>query len=115
MGTATEAINALSLSEANRALFVAHIAVADAVCYVFGAVGVDDDAVGSVLLRASCCASAIGLRTVSETTRTKHANTVRSLGDMMFSFVRRALTCVIPGNHTSRAHRNPEIIQRSCV
>lgn len=40
MGTATEAINALSLSEADRALFVAHIAVADAVCYVFGAVGV---------------------------------------------------------------------------
>lgn len=40
MGTATEAINALPLPEADRARFVAHIAVADAVCYVFGAVGV---------------------------------------------------------------------------
>lgn len=40
MGTATEAINALPLPEADRTRFVAHIAVADAVCYVFGAVGV---------------------------------------------------------------------------
>ncbi|PWK68466.1 aspartate-alanine antiporter [Aminobacter sp. AP02] len=40
MGTATEAINALPLPEADRARFVAHIAVADAVCYIFGAVGV---------------------------------------------------------------------------
>lgn len=40
MGTATEAINALPLPEADRVRFVAHIAVADAVCYVFGAVGV---------------------------------------------------------------------------
>lgn len=40
MGTATEAINALPLPEADRARFVAHIAVADAVCYMFGAVSV---------------------------------------------------------------------------
>ncbi|MBZ9605706.1 aspartate-alanine antiporter [Phyllobacterium chamaecytisi] len=40
MGTATEAINALPLMEDERARLVAHIAVADAVCYVFGAVGV---------------------------------------------------------------------------
>ena len=40
MGTATEAINALPLPDADRARLVAHIAVADAVCYVFGAVGV---------------------------------------------------------------------------
>lgn len=40
MGTATEAINALPLPDADRARFVAHVAVADAVCYVFGAVGV---------------------------------------------------------------------------
>lgn len=40
MGTATEAINALPLPEADRARFIAHVAVADAVCYVFGAVGV---------------------------------------------------------------------------
>jgi putative transport protein len=40
MGTATDAINGLALSEAERALFVAHIAVADAVCYIFGYAGV---------------------------------------------------------------------------
>ena len=40
MGTATEAINALPLLEDERARLVAHVAVADAVCYVFGAVGV---------------------------------------------------------------------------
>ncbi len=40
MGTATEAINALPLPEAERARLVAHVAVADAVCYVFGAAGV---------------------------------------------------------------------------
>jgi putative transport protein len=40
MGTATEAINALPLPEAERARLIAHIAVADAVCYLFGAVGV---------------------------------------------------------------------------
>lgn len=39
MGTATEAINLLPLPEAERARLVAHIAVADAVCYVFGAAG----------------------------------------------------------------------------
>ncbi len=39
MGTATEAINALPLPEAERARYVAHIAVADAVCYVFGTIG----------------------------------------------------------------------------
>ena len=40
MGTATEAINALPLPEAERTRLVAHIGVADAVCYLFGAVGV---------------------------------------------------------------------------
>lgn len=39
MGTATEAIGALPLPEAERATLVAHVAVADAVCYLFGAVG----------------------------------------------------------------------------
>ncbi|WP_406855266.1 TrkA C-terminal domain-containing protein [Alsobacter sp. KACC 23698] len=39
MGTATEAINALAIPEADRARYVAHIAVADAVCYVFGTAG----------------------------------------------------------------------------
>lgn len=40
IGTATEAINALPLPEAERTRLVAHIAVADALCYIFGAVGV---------------------------------------------------------------------------
>ncbi|HXW25690.1 MAG TPA: aspartate-alanine antiporter [Xanthobacteraceae bacterium] len=40
MGTATDAINGLPLPEAERALFVSHIAVADAVCYIFGYAGV---------------------------------------------------------------------------
>jgi putative transport protein len=39
MGTATEAINALPLPADERARLVAHIAVADAVCYLFGAAG----------------------------------------------------------------------------
>jgi putative transport protein len=40
MGTATDAINSLSIAEAQRALFVSHVAVADAVCYIFGYAGV---------------------------------------------------------------------------
>lgn len=40
MGTATDAINGLSAPEAQRALFVSHVAVADAVCYIFGYIGV---------------------------------------------------------------------------
>lgn len=40
MGTATEAINALPLPEEERARLVGHIAVADAVCYVYGAAAV---------------------------------------------------------------------------
>ncbi|WP_276575364.1 aspartate-alanine antiporter [Bradyrhizobium monzae] len=40
MGTATDAINGLSVPEAQRALYVSHIAVADAVCYIFGYAGV---------------------------------------------------------------------------
>jgi putative transport protein len=39
MGTATEAVNRLAIPEEQRALYVAHIAVADAVCYIFGIVG----------------------------------------------------------------------------
>jgi putative transport protein len=40
MGTATDAINGLALPEADRGRFVAHVAVADAVCYIFGYAGV---------------------------------------------------------------------------
>jgi putative transport protein len=39
MGTATDAINGLPLPDEERARLVAHIAVADAVCYLFGAAG----------------------------------------------------------------------------
>jgi putative transport protein len=40
MGTATDAINGLVLPEADRARYVAHVAVADAVTYIFGYAGV---------------------------------------------------------------------------
>ncbi|MGY4175900.1 putative transport protein [Bradyrhizobium sp. USDA 4518] len=40
MGTATDAVNGLAVTEAQRALLVSHIAVADAVCYIFGYAGV---------------------------------------------------------------------------
>jgi putative transport protein len=40
MGTATDAVNGLALPETERGLLVAHIAVADAVCYIFGYAGV---------------------------------------------------------------------------
>src|SRR3954454_14699978 len=40
MGTATDAVNSLPLPEADRARFVAHIAAADAICYIFGYAGV---------------------------------------------------------------------------
>jgi len=40
MGTAAEAIAALPMAEEARQLLVAHIGVADALCYVFGALGV---------------------------------------------------------------------------
>ena len=40
MGTATDAINGLSLPEAERTRLIAHVAVADAVTYIFGYAGV---------------------------------------------------------------------------
>jgi putative transport protein len=40
MGTATDAINGLAASEAQHTLYVSHVAVADAVCYIFGYAGV---------------------------------------------------------------------------
>src|SRR5215204_3678938 len=40
MGTATDAINGLALSEGERTALVAHVAVADAVTYIFGYAGV---------------------------------------------------------------------------
>ena len=40
IGTASEAINALPLPEDEKARLISHIAVADAICYVFGTFGV---------------------------------------------------------------------------
>ncbi len=40
IGTATEAIHSLAMAEDAKNLLISHIAVADAVCYVFGAFGV---------------------------------------------------------------------------
>jgi putative transport protein len=40
IGTASEAIRALSLPEEQKQLWVGHIAVADAICYIFGTLGV---------------------------------------------------------------------------
>jgi putative transport protein len=40
MGTASEAIKALPLPNEQKDLFVAHIAVADAICYTFGTLGI---------------------------------------------------------------------------
>jgi len=40
IGTATEAISNLPLSEAERQRLIGHIAVADSICYLFGAFGV---------------------------------------------------------------------------
>jgi putative transport protein len=40
IGTASEAIRALSVSDDQKQQWIAHIAVADAICYVFGTLGV---------------------------------------------------------------------------
>jgi putative transport protein len=40
IGTASEAIRALSISDDQKQLWIAHVAVADAICYIFGTLGV---------------------------------------------------------------------------
>jgi len=40
IGTASEAIKVLPLSNEQKDLFVAHVAVADAICYIFGTLGI---------------------------------------------------------------------------
>lgn len=40
IGTATEAIKGLAISDQQKQLLVGHIAVADAICYMFGTIGV---------------------------------------------------------------------------
>ena len=40
IGTASEAIRGLSMSEDQKQLLIGHVAVADAICYIFGTIGV---------------------------------------------------------------------------
>ncbi len=40
LGTASEAIRSLAVSEDQKQLWVSHVAVADAICYIFGTIGV---------------------------------------------------------------------------
>src|SRR3954464_13342380 len=73
MGTATDAINRLTLPEADRGLLVAHIAVAHAVCYIFGYVGVITfcTTIAPALLRIDLRAEALKLENALGITRTK--------------------------------------------
>jgi len=63
MGTATDAVNGLALPEAKRSVLVAHIAVADAVCYLFGyaAVIIFCTSVAPALLKIDLKAEALKL------------------------------------------------------
>jgi putative transport protein len=40
LGTATEAIKALAIPDDQKQLWIGHVAVADAICYIFGTIGV---------------------------------------------------------------------------
>ncbi len=73
IGTAAEAINALPLPEEERAVLVAHIAVADAVCYIFGAFGVIMfcSVIAPILLRVDLREESLKLEKELGITRTK--------------------------------------------
>ncbi|MGY8661644.1 aspartate-alanine antiporter [Bradyrhizobium sp. UFLA05-109] len=73
MGTATDAVNGLSAPEAQRALYVSHIAVADAVCYIFGYAGVITfcTVVAPALLKIDLRKEALKLEQSLGMTRTK--------------------------------------------
>ena len=73
MGTATDAVNGLAVSEAQRALFVSHIAVADAVCYIFGYAGVIMfvTQIAPALLKIDLRAEALKLEQVLGMTRSR--------------------------------------------
>jgi putative transport protein len=73
MGTATDAVNALAVPEAQRALYVSHIAVADAVCYIFGYAGVITfcTVIAPALLKIDLKAEALKLEQALGITRTK--------------------------------------------
>ena len=63
MGTAAEAIRALPVDEATRRMYEAHIGVADALCYVSGALGVilTCTVIGPALLRVDLVKEALEL------------------------------------------------------
>jgi putative transport protein len=73
MGTATDAVNGLPLPESDRLLLAAHIAVADAVCYIFGYAGVIlfCTVVAPALLKIDLKAEALKLENSLGMTRTK--------------------------------------------
>lgn len=73
MGTATDAVNGLAVPEAQRALYVSHIAVADAVCYIFGYAGVITfcTLIAPALLKIDLKAEALKLEQALGITRTK--------------------------------------------
>lgn len=73
MGTATDAVNGLSVPEAQRVLYVSHIAVADAVCYIFGYAGVITfcTVVAPALLKIDLREEALKLEQSLGMTRTK--------------------------------------------
>ena len=73
MGTATDAINGLAIPDAQRALFVSHVAVADAVTYIFGYAGVIlfVTQVAPALLKIDLRAEALKLEQALGVTRAK--------------------------------------------
>ncbi|TWB04619.1 aspartate-alanine antiporter [Bradyrhizobium stylosanthis] len=73
MGTATDAINGLAIPEVQRARFVSHVAVADAVTYIFGYAGVIlfVTQVAPALLKIDLRAEALKLEETLGVTRTK--------------------------------------------
>ncbi|TYL86528.1 aspartate-alanine antiporter [Bradyrhizobium rifense] len=73
MGTATDAINGLAIPDAQRALFVSHVAVADAVTYIFGYAGVIlfVTQIAPALLKIDLRAEALKLEQALGVTRSK--------------------------------------------
>lgn len=68
IGTASEAIRALSISDEQKTQWIGHIAVADAICYVFGTLGV-----------ILCCAT-LGPKILGIDLRTESRKLEASLG-----------------------------------
>jgi putative transport protein len=68
IGTASEAIRGLAISEEQKQLLVGHVAVADAICYIFGTIGV-----------ILCCGS-IGPRLLGIDVRTEAKKEEERLG-----------------------------------